>query len=108
MNVIDYCILAIVSLAFIGMTFVTHKVYRIVKFGDKRLMLMLICLDLTLLGMTLNHFKNNFLAHVTFQIVRLLQRNDENFGIPLFLNLLVMLFPVYFLSLAVIFNISKW
>jgi hypothetical protein len=50
MNVADSCILAVVTIVFFGMIIVTAKVYRIVKFGDKRLMLMLSFLDLTLLG----------------------------------------------------------
>ncbi len=49
MNVADSCILTVVTIVFLGMIFVTVKVYRIVKFGDKRLMLMLSFLDLTLL-----------------------------------------------------------
>jgi hypothetical protein len=50
MNIADSCIMAIVSVVFVGMVLVTAKVYRIVKLGDKRLMLMLAFLDLTLLG----------------------------------------------------------
>ena len=50
MNIADSCIMAIVTVVFVGMVLVTAKVYRIVKLGDKRLMLMLAFLDLTLLG----------------------------------------------------------
>jgi hypothetical protein len=50
MNVADSCILVAVNLVFVGMIFVTNKVFNIVRLGDKRLMLMLGCLDLTLLG----------------------------------------------------------
>ena len=50
MNIADSCIMAIVTIVFVGMVLVTAKVYRIVKLGDKRLMLMLGFLDLTLLG----------------------------------------------------------
>lgn len=50
MNIADSCIMAIVTVVFVGMVLVTAKVYRIVKLGDKRLMLMLGFLDLTLLG----------------------------------------------------------
>ena len=50
MNIADSCIMAIVTVVFVGMVLVSAKVYRIVKFGDKRLMLMLAFLDLTLLG----------------------------------------------------------
>lgn len=49
MNVADSCILAVVTLVFIGMMLVTARVFKIVRLGDKRLMLMLACLDLTLL-----------------------------------------------------------
>jgi hypothetical protein len=50
MNIADSCIMAIVVVVFVGMVLVTAKVYKIVKLGDKRLMLMLGFLDLTLLG----------------------------------------------------------
>ena len=50
MNIADSCIMAIVTVVFVGMVLVSAKVYRIVKLGDKRLMLMLAFLDLTLLG----------------------------------------------------------
>jgi hypothetical protein len=50
MNVADSCIVTVSCLVLFGMIFVTGKVFRIVKLGDKRLIFMLGFLDLTLLG----------------------------------------------------------
>ncbi len=50
MNLADSCILGTVTLMLIAMLIVTYRVYKIVKFGDLRLLLMLFFLDLALLG----------------------------------------------------------
>jgi hypothetical protein len=51
MNVADSFILATCTILLVLMSLVTRKVFKIVGFGDKRLMLMLIFLDLSLVGM---------------------------------------------------------
>lgn len=50
MNVADGFVLATCTILLVLMSLVTRKVFKIVGFGDKRLMLMLIFLDLTLIG----------------------------------------------------------
>lgn len=49
MNICDSCILVIVTLVFIVMVLLTRHVFKLVEYGDKRLMFMLVFLDLTLL-----------------------------------------------------------
>ena len=50
LNVSDFCILAVVTLMLSVMSYVTVLVFRIVKFNDWRLLLMLFFLVLTLIG----------------------------------------------------------
>ena len=50
MTVADSCILATVLIVFGAMLTVTYKVFKIVRFGDRKMLLMLIFLDLTLAG----------------------------------------------------------
>jgi hypothetical protein len=50
MNVADSCILATVVIVFGTMLVVTQRVYKIVKFGDMKMLLMLVFLDITLFG----------------------------------------------------------
>ena len=59
MSVADSCILATVVVVFGAMLVVTYKVFKIVRFGDKKMLLMLIFLDITLLG-KLKKLSNNF------------------------------------------------
>lgn len=49
MNVADSFVLATSTIVFILMALVTRKVFLIVEFGDKRLIFMLLFLDLTLI-----------------------------------------------------------
>ena len=53
MTVADSCILAITCILFIIFVFVTRQVFKLVEYGDKRLMLMLFFLDLTILSKAL-------------------------------------------------------
>ena len=49
MTVADSCILATATLVFLLMIFVTKKVFKLVDYADRRLMLMLVFLDVTLI-----------------------------------------------------------
>ena len=49
MTVADSCILATATLVFIVMIFVTKKVFKLVDYADRRLMFMLVFLDITLI-----------------------------------------------------------
>ena len=107
MNVADSCILATVVIVLGAMLVVTFKVYKIVRFGDIKMLLMLIFLDITLIG-NLFCVNNMIVVNIIFYIIRLRLRNDEDFNITLPANLLVSLLPVYMFSIAVTFNITKW
>jgi hypothetical protein len=50
MLVADSIILFIVLVIFVLMSYVTIQVFKLVEYGDKRLMLMMIFLDFTLIG----------------------------------------------------------
>jgi hypothetical protein len=107
MSVADSCILATVVVVFGAMLVVTYKVFKIVRFGDKKMLLMLIFLDITLLG-KLKSYLTIFIAKIIFYIIRLLLKFSETFNISLSVNLLITLMPVYMFSIAVTFNITKW
>lgn len=50
MTVANSCLLATVTIVLGAMLVVTYKVFKIVQFGDLKMLLMLIFLDLALIG----------------------------------------------------------
>jgi hypothetical protein len=50
MTVANSCLLATVTIVLVAMLVVTYKVFKIVRFGDLKMLLMLIFLDLALVG----------------------------------------------------------
>jgi len=50
MTVANSCLLATVTIVLGAMLVVTYKVFKIVRFGDLKMLLMLIFLDLALIG----------------------------------------------------------
>jgi hypothetical protein len=50
MTVANSCLLATVTIVLSAMLVVTYKVFKIVRFGDLKMLLMLIFLDLALIG----------------------------------------------------------
>ena len=50
MTVANSCLLATVTIVLCAMLVVTYKVFKIVRFGDLKMLLMLIFLDLALIG----------------------------------------------------------
>lgn len=103
----DSIILTIVIIMLIIMLFVTYKVIKITSYSDKILVLMLIFLDITLICKYYFIFKI-LLGHIIFNIIRIKLYSNPDYEISSCSSGLVSLMPVFFFSIAVLFNINKW
>ena len=106
-NVTDSCILAVSTFMLFVMSILTVKVFRLVRFNDNRLLIMLTFLILSLIC-TIYIFIDIIIARVIFGCIRLIMRNKEGFALHITIWLAVTMLPVYLFSIAVTLNISKW